>query len=268
MTTETLHWSRRPSPSPTPRAASRCCVIDLAPELAERLDADSRMTARRFAAARVVELPAGEEGLGALLAHLRGGLGLLVLDGVLVLEIHVGGRAASELLGAGDLLQPIARAADAFLPRDATWRTLTTTRFAVLDSEFADRIRRWPAVTDELLRRAVVRATDRAAQHAITAQPRLDVRVTLMLWHLAVRWGRVTPSGIHLALPLTHRLLGHLVNAERPSVTRALNRLARAGLISGRTGDLQLLGTLEQHLALLAHREIFEEIVVNAEKVA
>ena len=73
---------------------------------------------------------------------------------------------------------------------------------------------------------------------AITSQPRLEVRLVLLLWHLAARWGRVEPSGVRLSLPLTHRLLGQLVAAERPSISHALKRLAQAGLVTGATDDL------------------------------
>ena len=57
---------------------------------------------------------------------------------------------------------------------------------------------------------------------AISCQPQLEVRLVLLLWHLAARWGRVEPTGIRLWLPLTHRLLGQLVAAERPSISHAL----------------------------------------------
>ena len=89
-------------------------------------------------------------------------------------------------------------------------------------------------------------------QRAITSQPRLEVRLTLLLWHLAGRWGRVERGGIRLALPLTHRLLGRLVGAERPSVSHALSRLSQAGLVTNRDGALHLQGTASEHLAALA----------------
>jgi len=74
----------------------------------------------------------------------------------------------------------------------------------------------------------------------------------LLLWHLAARWGRVERGGIHLTLPLTHRLLGQLVAAERPSVSHALSRLGDAGLVESTAGDWHLFGSLELHLAVLA----------------
>ena len=63
-----------------------------------------------------------------------------------------------------------------------------------------------------------------------------------MLWHLAARWGKVELGGIRLSLPLTHRLLGQLVGAERPSVSHALARLAEAGLVTGRGDEWHLHG--------------------------
>ena len=65
----------------------------------------------------------------------------------------------------------------------------------------------------------------------------------LLLWHLAARWGRVEPGGIRLSLPLTHRLLGQLVGAERPSVSHALARLSAPGSSPARADDWHLHGT-------------------------
>jgi len=61
----------------------------------------------------------------------------------------------------------------------------------------------------------------------------------------------VERGGIHLMLPLTHRLLGQLVAAERPSISHALGRLADAGLVSGAAGDWHLHGNLDTHLETL-----------------
>ena len=62
------------------------------------------------------------------------------------------------------------------------------------------------------------------------------------------------PAGIRLTLPLTHRLLGQLAAAERPSISHALARLAHSGLVTGTTGDLHLHGTLDTHLESLLQR--------------
>jgi CRP-like cAMP-binding protein len=92
---------------------------------------------------------------------------------------------------------------------------------------------------------------DLNVQRAATCHPRADVRVDLLFWHLAERWGRVEPDGILLPLPLTHRLIGKLVGVERPSVSHALARLARSGLVSRGERGLTLHGTADHHLACL-----------------
>jgi hypothetical protein len=50
---------------------------------------------------------------------------------------------------------------------------------------------------------------------------------------------------VRLALPLTHQLLGQLVGAERPSVSHALARLARSGLVTGHADEWHLHGQLD-----------------------
>jgi CRP-like cAMP-binding protein len=82
------------------------------------------------------------------------------------------------------------------------------------------------------------------------------VRLVLVLWHFARRWGRVEHGGIHLCLPLTHRLLGQIIGAERPSVSHAMARLSRAGLVTGGADDLHLNGTVDDHLWQLMERSV------------
>jgi hypothetical protein len=65
----------------------------------------------------------------------------------------------------------------------------------------------------------------------------------------------VEPGSVRLCLPLTHRLLGQMVAAERPSISHALKRLAQAGLISGSTDNLRLHGGLEDQLEALLERQ-------------
>ena len=61
------------------------------------------------------------------------------------------------------------------------------------------------------------------------------------MWHLAERWGRVTPAGIFVPLPLGHQRLADLVGAHRPSVTSALGELTRGGAISRRDDGVWVL---------------------------
>ena len=59
-----------------------------------------------------------------------------------------------------------------------------------------------------------------------------DARVLLVLWHLADRWGRVTPNGILVPLPLTHQLLAQLTCLQRPTVSSAVGQLSQQGQLT------------------------------------
>jgi CRP-like cAMP-binding protein len=207
-----------------------------------------RLAARPAATAFTFEADPGEVDLGDRLAAAAPGPGVLLIDGVLALNLRVGDRVAAELLGPGDLIESTAENDDELLACAVGWRALVPMRFAVLDVAFADRVRPWPQLVHALLNRAERRARNLNVQRAITCQPRLDVRLALMLWHLAARWGRVEPGGIRLPLPLTHQLLGRLVGAERPSVSHALSRLARSGLVTGHGDEWHLHGNIRDHL--------------------
>jgi len=252
-----LRWSRHPQlAGDAPESiALYTYLLDADGELADEFDVRARIAARQLATARVLQVGVGACDLGPWFEAAGQGLGLLILDGLLTLEVRVGGRTAAELVGPGDLLQPLGPAPDQMLVRTSGWRALRPTRLAVLDGDFADRVRPFPQIVRILARRACRRPLELDVLRAITSQPRLEVRLVLLLWHLADRWGRVEPSGVRLSLPLTHRLLGQLVAAERPSISHALKRLAQAGLVTGATDDLHLHDSLEHQLQLLTERE-------------
>lgn len=253
---EPLRWPRRADPSAVDAetATLSTCLLDVDDDLAEALGSHEHGLARQLAVVSVFETDTDEElyaGFGAV----GEGPGLLVLNGLIAFETRVVDRVATELLGPGDLLQRPCDRTEALITQLGDWRILSPARLALLDGEFADRVRPVPEIIESLLRRATRRSSEIDALRAITGQPRLEVRLVLLFWHLAARWGRVEPAGIRLSLPLTHRLLGQLVAAERPSVTHALKRLAQAGLVTGTTFDLHLHGNLNEHLDALRHRE-------------
>jgi CRP/FNR family cyclic AMP-dependent transcriptional regulator len=240
---------RRPVPSPV-----YSYVLDDEDDPSAESDLRMRATARLLATARVLDTGAGPCELEPWLRAAEEGPGLLILEGLLVHETKVGDRTAAELVGSGDLLQPPTVRVEEMVEHQSVWRALCPSRLALLDGAFEERARPWPQVGHALLRRASRRACDTDALRAIAAEPRLEVRLDLLLWHLAGRWGRVEPSGIRLTLPLTHRLIGQLIGAERPSVSHALHRLSRTGLVSGVTGDLHLHGGIRDHLDSLHER--------------
>jgi CRP/FNR family transcriptional regulator, cyclic AMP receptor protein len=256
---EGSEWQRRrPERAPRPPAATalRVYLLDADDEIAELFDLRTRLAVRQSTTVKVLEAPPGEVDLESLLRNLDSGVGLLLLDGLIARETRVGERTATELLGTGDLLQPTPEPTDALLDRFDSWKVLWPTRFGLLDTAFLERIRPWPQIFQSLLRRSVRRASDLDVMRAITCHPRLEVRLDLLFWHLATRWGRVEPTGIRLTLPLTHRLIGQLVAAERPSISHALGRLSAAGLVTGAAGDWHLVGSAEDHLDALIERTV------------
>jgi CRP/FNR family cyclic AMP-dependent transcriptional regulator len=245
-------------------STSYCFLLDADADLAEQLDLRMRVAARPVVVAMSFELQCGPVDLSSWLEATVRGFGLLVLDGLLVLETCVAERSTAELVGAGDLLTPPDQESEDFVAPHTSWRAMTPLRLGVLDAAFADRVSPWPE-----LGRAVSRRTDRrlenlSVQRAISCQPRLEVRLSMFLWQLAARWGKVEPGGILLPLPLTHQVLGRLVGAERPSVTHALTRLAAAELVTGHAGEWHLRGTLDHHLTeMVEHGEAHEQRVVT-----
>jgi CRP-like cAMP-binding protein len=77
---------------------------------------------------------------------------------------------------------------------------------------------------------------------AIVHQARVDVRLHLLFWHLAARWGRVGSGGVTVPLRLTHAVLAELAAARRPTVTSALTQLAGEGLVRPVDGGWLLSG--------------------------
>ncbi len=240
---------RRPEPN-----ALYAYLLDADDELAEEFDVRGRVAVRQLATARVLQVGVGDCDLSGWFDIASHGPGLLMLDGLITFETRTGDRVATELLGAGDLLQAPTLPTDDLLERSCHWRALRPTRLALLDEDFVDRVRPFPQVVRALLSRACRRTAELDVLRAITSQPRLEVRLVLLLWHLAARWGRVEPGSVRLCLPLTHRLVGQLVAAERPSVSHALKRLGQAGLVSGTADDLRLHGSLEFQLESLLDR--------------
>ena len=209
------------------------------PELAEHLHPQRRPAAARECVAWTIAVPAGPWDPPRELSPLS--IRLLLLDGLIVRRVGVAGRFGAELLGAGDLLRPSqTEDTGVALPRSGGWRVLTPARVAILDREFAAILGRYPELIPAVLSRAIRRARHLAVTMAIVHQPRVDVRLHMLFWDLAGRWGRVRADGVHVPLALTRPVLADLVAAQRETVSRALGELAERGLVL-ETGDGWLL---------------------------
>jgi CRP/FNR family transcriptional regulator, cyclic AMP receptor protein len=189
----------------------------------------------------------------------QGHFGLFVVEGVLLREVRLLGTSAAEVLGEGDLLRPwdVDGEYPLPVPAEVYWSVLAPCQMAVLNERVLRRAARWPEVLARLTGRAVGRALSAALHDAVTNLKHVETRLLVQFWHLAERWGRVGPTGISIALPLTHEMLGKLVGATRPSVTTALGRLAARGLLQRERGGVW-------HLSHAA-REGVEPLPVQAE---
>jgi CRP/FNR family transcriptional regulator, cyclic AMP receptor protein len=225
--------------STVPRAVSVCHVLSEDPDLAEFLDPRVRPRAVAHCVARTIQIPRGRWNAPAP-EHLREGIGLLVLEGLLLRRVGIDGRFGAELLGVGDLLRPWpSEDARRALTLTTGWKVLEPVRLALLDEVATRRFADYPELTGRLVERALDRSRNLTINMAIVHQARVNVRLRMLFWHLAERWGRVRSEGIWLPLSLTHTVLADLVAARRPTVTTALTELSRQGLIvSGHDGWL------------------------------
>jgi CRP/FNR family cyclic AMP-dependent transcriptional regulator len=209
--------------------ANVCYPLQEDPELAEAIEPGHRASAAGALAARELDIPTGTWAGNPV--PIDAGVGLLVLEGVLVRRIGIGGRFSAELLGEGDILRHVGEEALSPLRMSTGWLVLQPTRLAVLDERFARELAAFPRLAGRLFARSVLRTRQLAVNMAIVHQARVDVRLHMLLWHLAGRWGRVRADGVLVPLRLTHAILADLVAARRPTVTSALTELAREGLV-------------------------------------
>jgi DNA-binding transcriptional ArsR family regulator len=212
--------------------AERVRIFEEVPELLPQLDAGDEASLRQITT-RVLHLDPGIWTPKFKESELRGHLGLLALDGLLTRYVTVGETASAELLGNGDILRPWTEfdAEVVSIPSESRWQVVMPTRLAVLDARFVTRIAGRPEVIATIADRLVQRARWLSFHLAVCQMVGVEVRLLVVLWHLADRWGRVTPAGVKLPLPLTHGLLASIVGSRRPTVSIALSELRDQGLV-------------------------------------
>jgi CRP/FNR family cyclic AMP-dependent transcriptional regulator len=217
-------------------------IVDADPDLADLLDQSGLDRARREALTRERRLSPGDWDATGAIEPDKHHRGFLIIEGLLSRDVNVLERTCVELLGAGDVLRPWRWDTEgSHVHAEVGWRVLEPTRLAVLDHGLVVRMNPWPQLGVELFARGTRRAHHLAVALAIAHHQRVDDRLLLTLWHLAERWGRVTPEGITVPLPLSHQRLADLVGAHRPSVTTAMGELVRAGAVSRREDSAWIL---------------------------
>ncbi|HEX3978404.1 MAG TPA: Crp/Fnr family transcriptional regulator [Solirubrobacteraceae bacterium] len=219
-----------PAVSHVVSAPNVCWVLREDPELAEAIEPERRSLAVEALVAREVRVPSGVWTGRPI--PIDDGIGVLVLEGVMLHRVGIDGRFGAELVGEGDVLRPIHQDIDnSTLPLTVEWLILESARVAVLDERFVRHLARFPQIAGKLFARSVLRSRQLAVNMAIVHQARVDVRLHLLFWQLAGRWGRVRSDGVVVPLRLTHTVLADLVAARRPTVTSALSDLSRRGLV-------------------------------------
>ena len=233
-------------------------LLEADPDLGGLLTGARRAEAERDLVVRVHKLGVGVWDVSRLEGAGADHVGLLLLDGVIAREVIVADHVSAELLGPGDLVRPWQDASKAdLLPVDVLWSILSPSSFAVLDRRFAGELARWPEVTATLFERLSERSLRLGTTQAISQLTRVDRRLKALLWHLAERWGRVSGDGVIVPLALTHRILGQLVGARRPTVSTALGELAERGELMRRVdGSWVLRGSPPDASALGRRRAI------------
>jgi CRP-like cAMP-binding protein len=212
------------------------CLLDVDDVLAAAIPHDDTAAARRMLQLRTLRLTTGPwtppAGIGRVLA-------LSVLDGLIVREQVANGHVS--LLGPGDLADVRALATGA-----ERWRVVRRTTVAVVDARLLIAGRQWPRLFAALTHRLFDLAAEQTTLNGMLSMPRVDSRLMELFEHYADRWGRATPGGRVLDLPLTHEMLGRLVAARRPTVSLALATLVEQGKVHrDETGAWVLPATAE-----------------------
>jgi len=223
-----------------PRRREAAFILEEDPELAEALGPEEREDARRLLCAPVVSVPRGPWSPPAVRS--TGAYGLLVLDGLMVRTVRVNGGVACELLGPGAVTRPWERDyLEGLANRQPTeWQALQRTRLALLDERITALLARWPALSVAFSGRLLRRVRTLSYLLAVSHVVRVEEKLLIVLWHIAGTWGKVTPRGVSIHLPLTHEMLGQMIGAKRPSVSTSMKVLQGRGLVA-RTDDGYLL---------------------------
>jgi CRP/FNR family cyclic AMP-dependent transcriptional regulator len=217
-------------------------LLELDPDLGLLLGDDRLEAARHDLRVAVHALDAGPWDAQRLSGASPEHVGMLVLDGVLAREVLVSDTVSTELLGPGDVVRPWrVHDASTLLRHQVRFSVLSRSRVALLDRRFGVELARYPEVMVAVIDRVNERALRLAVTQAISQLNRVDRRLLALFWHLAERWGRMTSDGVALPMTLSHRMLGQLVGARRPTVSTALGELAKQGELARRDDGTWLL---------------------------
>ena len=221
-------------------------ILQADPGLADAIPETTRTDAAVYTFAHTYWLEPGEwQPPSNDAEEAAGHLGLLILNGFIIRQVRVIDRPPAELLGPGDLVHPWEPDHTEPFIAGARWDVLEPARVAVLDRRFAAVIGRWPDLVAALFARAIARSRSLLLNLAIGQLVGVDIRLLVLLWHIAERWGEHDENGaadgVVVPVHLTHQIVASLISAQRPTVTSALAALTERGLISRRPDGLIVL---------------------------
>jgi CRP/FNR family transcriptional regulator, cyclic AMP receptor protein len=159
---------------------------------------------------------------------------VLLLSGLVARTMTLEDARAADLLGPGEVLSPpgSGRQDQLGLPGyDVRFEALETSRIGIVGPALLAELAGRPELIAALLTGRGRHDAERGAMHAITQLTGVDRRLLALFRLLAARHGRPTPDGIAVPVAVPHRLLAELVGARRPTVTTALRRLHRSGVL-------------------------------------
>ncbi len=217
-------------------------LLELDPDLGQFLPDERLSVAMRDLRVAVRTVETGPWEVERLSGASPEHLGLLVVEGIIAREVLVSDTISTELLGPGDVVRPWrVQDGSTLLRHTVRWNVLTRSRFALLDRRLSAELGRYPEIGAAIVDRVNERALRLALTQAISQLNRVDRRLLALFWHLAERWGRMTADGVALPMTLSHRMLGQLVGARRPTVSTALSDLVREGELARRDDGTWLL---------------------------
>jgi CRP/FNR family transcriptional regulator, cyclic AMP receptor protein len=222
-------------------AQNTLSLLDADPELANWIAPEQRDEARHTTRVPEVILKPGPFDPGEIFIQGRQGFGAMIISGLIAREVRLGGRPALRLLGPGDILIDASPGANA-LDSAGTWNAALATHLAILDDHLLVAVRRWPRLLRGLCSRMQQCHDATLMQLSISHRPAVEDRIVGLFGLLADRWGRVTPEGVVVPIPLTHDAIGQMVGARRPTVSLGLRALALQGRLYRQDAGRWLLG--------------------------
>ena len=208
-------------------------LLDVDPDLGGDLTPEEFEHARNYAVVEVASLAPGVHDPSRIGDPSL--LGLLVIEGQLIRCVQVAERRCGELVGPGSIVRPWDQFGEfAPMPFETSWRVIEPVELVLLDLQLVKLGARWPQLIHGILRRAVERSHELALDVAIHSLQHIELRLLVLFWHLADRFGRVTSEGTIVPLRLSHSDIAELIGSQRPSVSVRLSELAKRGVLARR----------------------------------